>query len=166
MASALYNTFFYAECIHAAIHVFHYFLTYAFQFVSEDFEPMHQLAKFYASNIQVKYGEVDALLIRDAPVLDLLGTNYKFNMENYNAGLTGANGFGSTEEVRPILAGLVNMWGQSQSASGWLDVMMNISPKDMEKVGILTEFSKHTDLICAICEESCKRFSRYQRIQD
>ena len=75
------------------------------------------LAKFYASNIQVKYNRVDTL-IRDAPVPDPGWTNCKFNRANYSAGLTGANGFGSTEKIRTILAGLMNMWGLSQSTSG------------------------------------------------
>ena len=50
-SSAIYNTFFYAEAVHATIHVFHYLSTSAFQYVSKDYEEMHQWAKFYANKI-------------------------------------------------------------------------------------------------------------------
>ena len=52
---AVYNTFFYAEAAHAIIHVFHYLLTSASQYVSKDLEEMHQWVKFFANNIQSKY---------------------------------------------------------------------------------------------------------------
>ena len=46
-SSALYNTFFYAKCVHATIHALHYVMTSGLQYVSEDFEPMHQWAEYY-----------------------------------------------------------------------------------------------------------------------
>ena len=64
---AVYNTFFYAEAAHAIIHVFHYLLTSASQYVSKDLEEMHQWVKFFANNIQSKYDQVTDLLIRMHP---------------------------------------------------------------------------------------------------
>jgi hypothetical protein len=157
-SSAIYNTFFYAEAVHATIHVFHYLLTSAFQYVSEDYEEMHQWAKFYANNIQSKYDQVADLLIRDAPVpgpLDFTGENLK----RYNAVITGVNGFGAEPNpTKEILLDMMNRWGQSSTASGWLDFMMNISRKDMEKAGILTEFYKQVDLVAPFAKDAANAF--------
>ena len=154
-SSALYNTLFYAECIHATIHALHYLMTSGLQHVSEDFEPMHQWAEYYASNIQRKYGQVANILFGDSP----LPFKDPERLQKMGAVLTGSNGWGSTTEVRSILANdLLNMWGQSSSASGWLDSMMNISREDMEKAGILTEFRKQTGLIAPFAKDAADAF--------
>lgn len=157
-SSAIYNTFFYAEAVHATIHVFHYLLTSAFQYVSEDYEEMHQWAKFYANNVQKTYDQVADLLIRDAPVPGLLDGEGE-NLKRYNAIITGVNGFGAAPSpTRKILSDLMNQWGQSSTASGWLDGMMNISRKDMEKAGILTQYNKQVDLVAPFANDAANAF--------
>jgi len=157
-SSALYTTLFYAESVHATIHALHYLMTSGLQYVSEDFEPMHQWAEYYANNIQRKYGQVGELLLRDdpAPFQD------PERVQKIAAVLTGTNGFGATAEVRSILANdLLNMWGQcnrGSSASSWLDSMMNLTREDMEKAGILTEFRKHVGLIAPFAKDATDAF--------
>jgi hypothetical protein len=149
-SSALYNLFFYTQSIHATIHVLHYLMTSAFQFVSDEYPVMHQWAKYYAYNVHTKYEQVGRALIRYPPTF---GSD-PANGDRLNAVITGKNGFGSVEEeIRPILADLLNSWGQCTTAQELLDGMMNISTKDMDCAGILTEFRKHVDLIPPFAKE-------------
>uniref|UniRef100_A0A7S1BET1 Uncharacterized protein n=1 Tax=Corethron hystrix TaxID=216773 RepID=A0A7S1BET1_9STRA len=160
-SSVLYNLGFYASCIHATIHVFHYLLTSAFQYVSEDFEPMHQWAVHYANNISQKYGDVSNVLIRDPPSSSF-SSDPNTIVKNYfglNAILTGIAGFNAKAgAIQTIMADLLNSWGQSATASGWFDVMMDISLEDMERAGILTQFRKQTDLITPFAQEVADAF--------
>lgn len=157
-SSALYNLFFYASSIHATIHVLHYLMTSAFQYVTEDFPAMHQWAKYYAYNIQGKYAQVGDVLIRYPPTFDPKGAD-PANGKRLNAVITGKNGLGSVEEeIRPILADLLNSWGKCSTAQELLDGMMNISTEDMDRAGILTEFRKHVDIIPPFAKEVAGAF--------
>lgn len=160
-SSALYNILFYVQCVHATIHVFHYLLTSAFQYVSEDFPAMNQWANYYANNIQNKYSQVGKLLIRDEakfifpPNPTSIGLNF---LADY-AALTGVRGFGAAAgTTRPIMADMLNLWGKAGSASAWFDVMMDITPEDMAKADVLTEFNKHVDLISPFAKDAAAAF--------
>ena len=73
-------------------------MTSAFQFVTTDeFPQMHQWAKMYAFNIQVKYDQVRSLLLRQPPVPDQRKDDAA-NWEKFFALITGRGGFGATEE--------------------------------------------------------------------
>eukprot|EP00536_Pseudo-nitzschia_multiseries_P005839 jgi/Psemu1/324074/estExt_fgenesh1_pg.C_1170005 len=152
--SALYNTLFYASSVHATIHVLHYLMTSAFQFVSEDHKSMHKWANYYANNIQIKYGQVGDRLIR--PAAKPFDGDY---LGRLTAAITGKLGFGSrAEDITPILTRMLNEWGENPTASAWFDYMMNVSTEDMDKAGILTEFRKHANLAKPYAKEVAEAF--------
>jgi hypothetical protein len=103
-SAAIYNVFFHAEAVHANIHVFHYFLTSAFQYVSKDYEQMQQWAKFYANNIQFKYRQVAQKLIRGPPEPNALAEpgsdkdkeSKLKNLKSYSAIITGTSAIYNT----------------------------------------------------------------------
>jgi hypothetical protein len=157
-SSALYNMLFYASSQHATLHVLHYVMTSGLQYASQDFKEMNQWADTYATNIVEKYDQVGTLLIAGlAPMpLEVIldekkGKNKKGVAADAflkaNAILTGAAGFGSSQAVRPILKGLLDTWGKNPTAKGWLNNTMNISPEEMKEAWILTEFTKHSNLV-------------------
>ena len=133
-SSAIYNLMFYASSVHATIHVFHYLLTSALMEETKDFDAVHQLAVSYGRNIRNKYSQVGTLLIRDPTPED-------------TALITGVNGFGSSQAIRPILEELLNTWGKTRSSHEFFMDLMNISRTNMDKAGILVEFRKHFDLV-------------------
>jgi hypothetical protein len=161
-SSAIYNLLFYSSCVHATIHVFHYLLTSAFQYSSQDFEEMNKWAVTYAKNIPVKYQQVGLLLISNPPPPPIpnptVPSNFASLFSTY-ALLTGPSGFGSSQAVQPILKDLLDTWGQSKTAIGWLGTMMNVSPEKMKDAGILTEFMKHVDLINDFAAEASNALS-------
>jgi len=146
-SSALFNIGFYASSVHANIHVLHYLLTAGLDFSSQDFEAMNEWAKFYATNIPEKYGQVGALLIRGQPNIgELLKKGDAGTVLDTYALLTGSSGFGADgDKLRGILSVLLNTWVEHPTS--YLDNMMNIPKEKMEEAGILTEFMKHHDLV-------------------
>jgi hypothetical protein len=74
--------------------------------------------------------------------------------------ISGDNGFGAASgPTIHILTDLINQWGRSSTASGWIDVMMpTISRADMEEAGILTEFNKQADLIAPFAKDAADAF--------
>jgi hypothetical protein len=162
-SSAIYNVLFYSSCVHATIHVFHYLLTSAFQYSSQDFEAMNKWAVTYAKNVPLKYQQVGLLLITNPPPPPIpdptkVENNFASVLFTY-ALLTGPAGWGSSQALRPILKDLLDSWGQSKTAIGWLDTMMNVSLEKMKDAGILTEFIKHVDLIEEFAEEASSALS-------
>uniref|UniRef100_A0A7S2UEN7 Lipoxygenase domain-containing protein n=1 Tax=Attheya septentrionalis TaxID=420275 RepID=A0A7S2UEN7_9STRA len=149
-SSALFNIFFYASSVHATIHAFHYLLTSALQYSSKDFKEMNAWSTEFFKNVSNKYGQISKLLITD-PVLD--GTYDQ-------ALLTGIDGFGSSQALRPILKNLLDTWGKSSNAHGFLNSMMNISEEKMENAGILTEFKKHYDLIKPFAKDAANALEK------
>lgn len=157
MSSAIYNLIFYASSVHATIHVLHYCLTAALDYSSEGFGAMNQWAKVYATHVPVKYRQVGEILITDPPNLLalILGEDAKLflgrddvprSLQATFAAITGSSGFGASgTEIRLVLQDMLNMWGANPS--NWLEKMMNMTGDTMKKAGILTEFSKHNDLI-------------------
>jgi hypothetical protein len=84
-----------------------------------------------------------------------------------NAVITGAAGFGSSQSVRVILKELLNTWTKAPKAKDFLENTIPLSPEEMEKAGILTEFTKHsktvkpfaantTKVLRKIDEDKCK----------
>ena len=133
-SSAIYNVIFYASCIHANIHVLHYLMTAAFQVASEDFEEMNEWATDYAKNIAEKYEAVGQLLITNPG-------------PNQLPIITGSAGFGSSQAVRPILKGMLDMWGEAPRAKDFLENMVKLDHEKMKHAGILVEFKKHSDIV-------------------
>ena len=89
--SVIYNLVFFSSCVHATIHILHYFLTPS--------GAMQHWARAYAKNVGLMYKQVGSLLIDPNPDDDV-------------AMLTGRDGFGASEAIRPILTKLLNMWTQ------------------------------------------------------
>jgi hypothetical protein len=157
-SSVIFNVFFYSQCVHATIHVFHYLMTSAFQVASKDFDAMEKWATTYASNMVQKYQQVGTLLIVDPPpvppAIAMIPEYTGDFIDGTYAILTGPMGFGSSQEVRPFMKDMLDMWGQSAAADGWLDCMMNIPAEKMESAGILTEFKRHYELVKPFAAEA------------
>jgi hypothetical protein len=134
-SSAIYNLLFYASCTHATIHTLHFLLTSALECCSRPFDALHEWAEDYDKHVALKYFEVGQILIKDAP--NDLGTDTTI--------LTGKDGFGSSQAIRPLLKEMLNDWGTHPTA--FMDTMMNISPQQMADADILTEFRKHVALL-------------------
>jgi len=143
--SALYNVLFYAQSLHATIHVLHFLMTSALEDSSKEYPEMHEWAKTYSKNIGVKYGQVAFLLINDAP---LTGVD--------KALISGTAGFGSSQAIRPILKKLLDTWASDPTAKGFVEEMFPMSRHKMERAGILTEFMKHVDLIKPFATEAAE----------
>uniref|UniRef100_A0A0G4HYY4 Lipoxygenase domain-containing protein n=1 Tax=Chromera velia CCMP2878 TaxID=1169474 RepID=A0A0G4HYY4_9ALVE len=136
-SSALYNLIFYSSCIHAMIHVLHYLFTAAMAMSTRGFRDMNRWAEVFDDHVTIKYIQVGQLLIRDPPSDGSMDTAF----------LTGADGFGSSQEVRPILGALLEKWGKCASADEFLDCMLHKSIRRGNEHGILREFWKHAALI-------------------
>lgn len=134
-SSAIYNLLFYASCTHATIHALHFLLTSALELSSRKFSELHEWAEDYDKHVALKYFEVAQILIKDAP--KSFGTDTTI--------ITGKDGFGSSQAIRPMLKDMLNDWGQHPT--GFMETMMNISPQQMEDADILTEFRKHVALL-------------------
>jgi hypothetical protein len=153
--SLIYNLGFVASCIHATIHVLHFLLTAGFEYASKDYKEMHTWAKWYEKAIGIKYIEVAAALIADAPEPIDNEEDAKFR-----AIITGPDGFGSSQEIRPMLKDLLDSWGQNPTAKGFLESTLSIPIETLQKHGILTEFMKHVDLVepyAAAASEALKK---------
>ena len=149
-SSALFNLGYYASCVHANIHVLHYLMTAALDESSRDFRAMSEWAKFYATNIPVKYGQVSDLLIRKQPdllnILNIPPTGYEETVKDTYALLTGSSGVGANgDKLHRILTELLNMW--VNNPTNYVKKMINIPKEKMEKAGMLTEFMKHHELV-------------------
>jgi hypothetical protein len=134
-SSAIYNLLFYASCTHATIHALHFLLTSALECTSRSFDALHEWAEDYDKHVALKYFEVAQILIKDPPK-DL---GYDTTI------ITGKDGFGSSQAIRPLLKEMLNDWGMHPTA--FMDTMMNISIEQMQQADILTEFRKHTALL-------------------
>jgi len=125
-------------------------MTAALDETSRDFEAMNEWAKFYATNVPDKYGQVGNLLIRGQPnVVDVLvgggADPVGLTLDTY-AILTGSSGFGANgEKLRPILLKLLNMW--TNDPTNYLGNMMNVPKDKLLEAGVLTEFMKHHDMV-------------------
>ena len=127
-SSALYNLGYYASCVHANIHVLHYLMTAALDESSKEFDAMNEWARFYATNIPLKYAQVGDLLIRKQPELfpDVLGQgNAGTAVKDTYAILTGSSGFGADgNKLRLILSKLLNRW--TKDPTNYLDNMLEV----------------------------------------
>ena len=138
-SSAIFNLIFWASSVHGTMHVLHYLLTSALDVASTSFKELQGIAEIYDDNIAVKYLEVALVLIAD-PVTG--------KGEDDPAIITGRDGFGSSQAARPILEELLKAWGNSTNTKDLLKLMYpGFSRPEAEKVGLLTEFYKHVDLV-------------------
>ena len=64
-SAVLFDLFFVSESLHATIHMFHYALTNALAYASEDFGQLNKWAEEYNGNVNNKYNQV----LRCAPAL-------------------------------------------------------------------------------------------------
>ena len=145
---ALYNLVYYASCVHANIHVLHYLLTAALHVSSQDFSALNDWAKFYATHVPTKYGQVGDILIRSQPnFFEIFDEGTAETVADTYALLTGSLGFGADDgdKLRNILTRMLNIW--TADPTNYIDNMLS-APKDkLLKAGFLTEFMKHHDLV-------------------
>jgi len=135
-SAALYDLFYISQTLHGSIHVFHYVLTNALMWASEDYNRLNRASVDYNSNVNTKYSAVTGVLIA-------LGGNGL---------LTSANGLGGCDASLPIMKANIEAWGACSTATDFHDAWFQSPRKDLEAAGIMTEFFKHTDLsrACAI----------------
>jgi len=110
--------------------MFHYVLTNALLWASEDFKQLFKWADQYNANINLKYGQV---------IDDLVPPD--------NGIITSSNGgLGGTNEVRSIIEENIAAWGSCSTASEFYDKWFQSPRKDLEAAGLLTEHFKQSDL--------------------
>jgi len=137
-SAAIYSLVTYAQCVHATIHVLHYILTGALDYSSQGFDAMNQWAQAYSTHIPFKYRQVGNLLFVPDDVDDPSKKDASVLTGPLGLGLTGVT-------ARPIYQELLNSW--VENPSDWFGVLSEISPDEMKKSGVLTEFYKHHDLV-------------------
>jgi len=155
----LYDLFFVAQTLHATIHIFHYVLTNALTYASEDYRRLHNWANEYNENINMKYDQVSNLLV---------------NIESGVGVLTSPNGLGGSAQTRELMVDNIAVWGKCSTGTEFLDHLFQSPRKDLEAAGLLTEYFKHTDLgagcavsaTAALEKKSDKLDSTNAKIQD
>ena len=151
---AMYNGVYYASCIHATIHVFHYIMTTAIQESTKFNKSLHTWAMPYDENVAVKYLEVGLILIHPT-IGDSLKKLKPFQNDPDGYTVTGVNGFGAaTGSNAAMLKEMCVNWGHCKTVDDFIDgfLLSDLynSPGGKEiakKADILSEFSKQAALI-------------------
>ena len=137
-SSAIYNLLFYSSCVHSVMHVLHFLTTTALEASCRKFPQMDELSAVFDANIAIKYVEVGLLLIGDKP---------KDPSKADKTIITGSDGFGSSQAIRPLLLDVLNDFGQNPTREDFFNAFYNVSPQRMEEAGILKEYRKHALLV-------------------
>jgi len=134
-SAVLFDLFFVSESLHATIHMFHYALTNALAYASEDFGQLNKWAEEYNGNVNNKYNQVTTVLVKK------------------NSGIiTSSKRLGGNNHVRSIIQDNMATWGACSTGSEFYDNWFQSPRKDLEAAGLLTEHFKQSDLgvACAI----------------
>ena len=158
-SAALYDLFYVAQTLHGSIHVFHYVLTNALKYASEDYTHLNDWAVEYNSNINSKYSAVTGVLIS----------------LNGNGLLTSPNGLGGSAPTLPVMKANIEAWGRCPTAEQFQDHWFQSPRKDLEAAGLCSEFFKHASLgtACSIAtsaaleiDDSSKLATTNQKLQE
>ena len=123
-SATLYDLFYISQTLHGSIHVFHYVLTNALKWASEDYNRLSKCAVDYNSNVNTKYAAVTGVLIA-------LGGNGL---------LTSANGLGGCDASLPVMKANIEAWGACSTPTEFFEAWFQSPRKDLERAGLLTEF--------------------------
>jgi hypothetical protein len=157
-SGVLFNLGYYSSCVHSSIHILHYLMVGGIMASTEHDKSLSTWAAAYEDNIAIKHFEVAASLYSAK-----VGDRDILTMPLEDRALTGVNGFGGKEEIKPIMKGVLSLWGSLKNAD---DFATKFLFKDLyegadkaevdailEKADILTEFKKHMALVEPFAKE-------------
>jgi hypothetical protein len=151
----LYNLEYYSSCVHATVHILHYLLCGGIRESTLHNDSLRSWADPYDDNIAIKHAEVAAALV-DSTILGAPFADADTKL------LTGKNGFGGSNAVKPKMQELLKLWGSLKDSE---DFTMEFLLKDiyqgargdkqeieqidsiLKNADILTEFKKHLALV-------------------
>ena len=138
--------FFYAECVHSTMHIFHYIHVNALWAATKEFPELTLWADPYMRNVGPKYVEVNDLLL--AP-------------DNKGA-LTGGMWRTDGDKVRAIQREMLCRWGSFKTAEQFTDefIFYGLEHGAARKAGIAPEYFKHMDLIAPFAQDLSEAFSQ------
>lgn len=123
----LYNLGYYSSCIHATIHILHYLMCGGIRESTLHNDSLCSWADPYDDNIAIKHVEVGAALF-DATI----GGN---SMGDPDVKLlTGKNGFGGSNAVKPKMKELLKLWGSFKDSE---DFTMEFLLKDIDRKSVV-----------------------------
>jgi len=144
---------FYAEVVHATIHVFHLLMITALADSTFHSPLMYGWAKPYFPNVFLKFEEVKSLLF------------------GVDGALTGGAFNADRDKVLAIAKEMFCLWGSFKTAKQFVDdfLLVGITSncnKDLNKLGFLGEFFKHVDLVTGYATEITEVFDMIQGGKD
>lgn len=162
-----FSMYYYAQCIHALIHVLHYLMTVGIVHSTKGNKSLNAWAEIYDDNIVLKYLEVASVLYDSSINLEARGGAD-------GKKITGKDGLGGSVAVMDVMGEILRDWGsfktEEEFTKKFLLKDLYDTAKDPEEViksaGILTEASKHfaniepfaTDLTAAMKADDAKAF--------
>jgi hypothetical protein len=157
-----YNMVYYASCIHATIHTFHYYMTIGITESTRHDKSLKAWADPYDDNIESKQQQVGSVL---------LPSNLKRPGSEEDIVLTGVNSFGGTVEVMVPLRRYLSTWGTTCKTadefttkfllSDLYATCTTLNPKKVIKnANILSEYMKHSDNIQPFARDLTRAMKR------
>jgi len=136
---------YYAQNIHAIIHIFHFVMILGIADSVEHSEHMKNWASPYFPQISLKFEEVKIVLLGEGKTL--VGGTFKAERTT----------------LLPILADIFKLWGNCKSANIWIEKFLfggQLSTQEIEASGILEEYRKHAGLINGYATEVSSQFEK------
>ena len=156
-----YNMVYYASCVHATIHTFHYYMTIGITESTRHDKSLKAWADPYDDNIEYKQQQVGGALFP---------SNVEGRRSPDQITLTGENTFGGSVEVMAPLRRYLCTWGACKTADEFTtkfllsDLYATCTTKNPKKViknaNILSEYMKHSDNIQPFAGDLTKAMKR------
>jgi len=151
----LFNIIFFAEHVHATIHLFHLLLTTGISRSTVVAPDINAWAKPYNINIQIKYQEVELALMSDGGF---------FNSASGKKGVQA----GPAIDIRELASDYILTWGKFKTAKEFVEgfLFKDIKKDALDKSGIAVAFRKQVDLISGFSGDLDKVFKTYTNYED
>jgi hypothetical protein len=175
LSGVCYTMYYYSQCIHALIHVLHYFMTIGMDMSTKHDDSLNAWAELYDDNIVLKYIEVAAVLYDSNIEISARGGNAGKKISGSGAVAEATLG-GSREVMDGPMLDILYDWGSFKNTEdftkkfllkGIYDTAKN-PEKAIETGEILTEFKKHlaniepfaTELTAAMKADDSRSFKK------
>jgi len=144
---------FYAEAVHASIHIFHFMMVTCIADSTQHSTLMNNWATPFYPNVSLKYEEVKKLLFADSGALT--GGTFKANRV----------------EVLKVCKEFFCIWGSCKTAKEFAEEflfagMIDNAKDGIPSIGVLKEFMKHADLIHDYATEVSGSFEKLRSGKD
>lgn len=163
-----YTMYYYVQCIHALIHVLHYFMTLGMSMATKHNKALNAWANLYDTNIVLKYVEVALVLYDSNLEIAERGNNPgkkitgKGTEKDFTLG-------GSRHVMDGPMRDILYDWGSFKTADEFTKkfLLQDIyatakNPEEVMKAGkILTEFKKHLANVDPFAEALSDAFKEY-----